>query len=95
MTTFETSIRIRIDAPDAPSAFALERRLAHLHASAVGRGPDWGVELDDPDERLTEITAVTEHWLRDHGLPATTMHVDRTERTVRAEAMELPVTAGA
>jgi len=77
MTTFvDTVKRIRIAAPDASTAFALEKRLAHLHPAAVGRGPDWCVELEDEDDRLDEITATVEHWLREIGAGSTEMHVD-------------------
>ena len=84
MTTVETSRRIRVDAPDAASAFALERRLAHLRPAAVGRGTDWCVELEDFDDRLDEITATVEHWLREIGIRSTQMHVDREAVTVVA-----------
>lgn len=83
-TTFETSTRIRIEAPDAASALALERRLAHLHPSAVCRGADWSVELQDFDDRLDEIAIATEHWLRELGAGATTMYVDGAVRTIAA-----------
>jgi hypothetical protein len=88
MTTLETSRRIRVDAPDAPTAFALERRLAHLHPAAVGRGTDWCVELEDFDDRLDEITATVEHWLREIGIRSTPMHVDRDVTTVVAYPAE-------
>jgi hypothetical protein len=84
VTTVETSRRICIDAPDAPTAFALERRLAHLHPAAVGRGTDWCVELEDFDDRLDEIEAAVEHWLREIGIRSTQLHVDRDVTTVLA-----------
>jgi hypothetical protein len=84
VTTLETSRRIRVEAPDAPTAFALEQRLAHLHPAVVGRGTDWCVELEDFDDRLDEITATVEHWLRELGIRSTQMHVDRDLTTVVA-----------
>jgi hypothetical protein len=88
MITTETSTRIRVDAPDASTAFALEKRLAHLHPAAVGRGPNWCVELEDFDDRLDEITAVVEHWLREVGLRSTQMHVDKDVTTVLAHSTD-------
>jgi hypothetical protein len=88
VTTVETSRRIRVDAPDAPTAFALEQRLAHLHPAAVGRGTDWCVELEDFDDRLDEITATVEHWLREIGIRSTQMHIDRDVATVVADPAE-------
>jgi len=87
-TTFETSMRIRIEAPDAAAALGLERRLAHLHPAAVGRGSSWCVELEDDDDRPGEITATVEHWLHRVGLRSTQMHVGDAVRTVRAYPAE-------
>lgn len=96
MTTIaETSKRIRIAAPDASTAFALEKRLAHLHPAAVGRGSDWCVELEDLDDRLDEITATVEHWLREIGAGSTEMHVDGGVITLAAHPRdEAPLGAG-
>lgn len=76
--------RIRIEAPDADSAMALERRLAHLTPTTVGRDGDWLVELVDDGERLDEILAAVKHWLGEAGLAKTTVHVDGTIRHVTA-----------
>jgi len=62
---------IRVEAPDAASAFALEQRLAHLHPSAVGRGTSWCVEFEDFDDRREEIEAGIRHWLQEIGLRST------------------------
>jgi len=95
VTRAEASTRIRIDAPDASTAFALEKRLAHLHPAAVGRGPNWCVELEDSDDRLDEITAAVGHWLRTIGARSTEMHVDGSVVTVGAHpADEPPLGAG-
>jgi hypothetical protein len=67
MTTQAIERRIHIAAPDAPSAFALERRLAHLHAGAVCVHGVWAVELYDDADQLEEIEAAVRHWLRDRG----------------------------
>lgn len=82
--TFNTSVRVHIDAPDAPSALALERRLAHLRPVAVCRGAAWSVELEDADDRLDEITATVEHWLGTSGVGTTQMRVDGAVRTIAA-----------
>jgi hypothetical protein len=74
-------IRLRIEAPDAPSAFLLERRLAHLRPSAVAHGEDWSVELTCGQEEVDEVEAVVKHWLRESGAPATTIEIDGGKRT--------------
>jgi hypothetical protein len=95
MTTIaETSKLIRIAAPDASTAFALEKRLAHLHPAAVGRGSDWCVELEDLGDRL-EITAAVEHWLREIGADSTEMQVDGGVMRLAAHPRdEAPLGAG-
>lgn len=82
--TFDTITRIKIDAPDAGSAFQLERRLSHMRPAAVGRGAAWQVELDDAEGRTEEVVAAVQHWLRDAGLRSTTVHVDGAPRVVAA-----------
>jgi hypothetical protein len=82
--TFNTSTRIHIDAPDAASALGLEKRLSHLHPVSVGRGSAWCVELEDTDDRLDEIVATVEHWLRAGGLGSTQLRVDGVARTITA-----------
>ena len=77
---------IRIEAPDAERAFALERRLAHLHPSVVGRGESWVVELEDLDDRLDEIEAGVRHWLRTAGGGSAVVHAGAAVRTVVVEA---------
>jgi len=76
---------IQIDAPDVRNAFRLERRLRHLHAMAVGRGPQWVVELEDPEHRADEIATGVRQWLREIGSTATTMRVDGTPHVIRSE----------
>ncbi len=88
--TAPISTRIRVDAPDAETAFALEKRLTHLHPVAVGRGRSWCVELEDSEGRMDEITAVVEHWLRDIGLHTTEMHVDGGVVTVGGRTADAP-----
>lgn len=90
----DTSKRIRIVAPDASTAFALEKRLAHLHPAAVGRGSEWCVELEDLGDRL-EITAAVEDWLREIGADSTEMQVDGSVMTLAAHPRdEAPLGAG-
>jgi hypothetical protein len=96
MTTLNSAPkRIRIQAPDAPAAFALERRLAHLRPTAVSAGFGWSVELEDADDRLEEIEAAVRHWLREIDLRATVMHVDATtEKMVERAGEESALGAG-
>lgn len=86
-TQLETPMWIRIDAPDGPSAFALEQRLAHLHPSAVGRGENWCVELEDFEDRREEIDAGIRHWLRAVGVRSTTVHANGVATTITAEPL--------
>jgi len=86
---------IRIDAPDARSAFALEQRLSHLHPATIGHGDRWFVELEDFDDRADEIEAAVRHWLGVQGLARATMHVGDEVRTVAPpQAAEPPLGAG-
>ncbi len=82
MTTVHAPTRIRIEAPDARAAFALERRLAPFHAFAVGRGLAWGVELDDYDDQIDEVAAAVRHWLRDTEHTSTLITVDDALLTI-------------
>lgn len=84
-----TCVRIGIMAPDAATAFALEKRLSHLRPTSIGRHDGWVVELDDDQDRYDEILAAVRHWLRETGLDATDIHVDG--RTERVEQVESPV----
>jgi hypothetical protein len=85
-----TSVRIGIMAPDAATAFALEKRLSHLRPTSIGRHEGWIVELDDDQDRYDEIVAAVRHWLREIGLDATEIHVDgRIERVEQVESQVL------
>ena len=75
---------IRVEAPDATSAIALEQRLAHLHPSAVGRGTSWCVEFEDFDDRREEIEAGICHWLKELGLRSTVLTANGEATTVEA-----------
>lgn len=74
--------RIRIDAPDARTAFMLERRLAHLHPAAIGYGLDWRVELPEAGGHLDEIEAEVRPWLGDCGIRSTQIHLGDAVRTI-------------
>lgn len=83
MTTVRAPSRIGISAPDGPAALLLEKRLAHLHPSAVAHGGRWSVQIGDVDDRLEEIEAAITHWLRELGSTSTEVEVDGSPRTVR------------
>jgi hypothetical protein len=78
---------IRVDAPDARSAFALEQRLAHLHPVTIGMRDRWYVEFEDYDDRVEEIEAAVRHWLVAQDLASTTMRAGNDAQTV----VEAPV----
>jgi hypothetical protein len=80
--SIDNPVWIRIEAPDGPRALALERRLSHLHASAVARHGRWTVEIEDLDDRLEEVEAAVRQWLRMIGAPAACMHIGDVTRTV-------------
>ena len=82
MTTVHAPTRIRVETPDARTAFVLERRLAPFHAFAVGRGPAWGVELDDYDDQFDEVAAAVCHWLRDTDQSSAVIRVDGVLTTI-------------
>src|SRR5690348_2642019 len=84
-TGLQTPVWIRVEAPDAASAFALEQRLAHLHPSAVGRGTRWCVEFEDFDDRRGEIEAGIRHWLQEIGVRSTVLSSNGEVTTVTAE----------
>lgn len=87
--TLQDTMRIRIDAPNAQAALALERRLSHLSPTAVGVENDWCVELtDESGDRLDEIIAAVEHWLADEHIVETIVHTDGTSRRVTAGGLE-------
>jgi hypothetical protein len=77
-----TAERIAISAPDAASAFLLEKRLSHLHPTSIGRREGWIVELEDDGDRLDEVIAAVEHWLREVELAETVIDVGGATRTV-------------
>jgi hypothetical protein len=82
----EEGIRVRVVAPDAPSAFLLARRLVGLHPSTLV-GPDgWAVELvlHESDDEPT-IERAVRGWLRESALAATTIEYDGGLRRVPVE----------
>jgi hypothetical protein len=74
--------KIEILAPDASTAFALEKQLAHLSPTAIGSGLGWSVELEDSDDRLDEIQAAVKQWLRDGNLRSTVIRIDGAVRGI-------------
>lgn len=87
-TMIDTSRRVRIAAPDARTAFALERRLTRFRPVAIGYGVKWHIELEEWDDQLGEITAAVEHWLRDTGVNSTEMYVDGVAMTVATHVQD-------
>lgn len=91
----QTPTWIRVEAPDAITAFALERRLVHLHPSVVGRRGSWTVEIEDFDDRLGEIEAAIRYWLRGTGRESALVRIGEEQRVVRAESLaDGPLGAG-
>jgi hypothetical protein len=83
------SVRIGITAPDATSAFALEKRLSHLRPTSVGHSDAWIVELEDDEDRHDEIVAAVRHWLCDIDLESTELHVNGAVEQI--EQVERPL----
>jgi hypothetical protein len=76
--------RIRIYAPDAEAAFALESRLAEDGVQA-GVHDVWTVELESATNGLEEIEADVRRWLQQLRLPSTVVSVAGRDRTVEIE----------
>lgn len=85
MSTQMIERRIHIPAPTAEAAFALERRLAYLHAGAVCSYGDWAVELHDTSDQLEEIEAAVRHWLRDRGEHGTILEINGEPHSVEVD----------
>jgi hypothetical protein len=80
-----TAERVCIEAPDAESAFALEKRLSHLRPTSVGHRDGWLVQLEDNGDHLDEIVAAVRHWLGECLLRETTLIFDGTKHSIRCE----------
>jgi hypothetical protein len=76
--------KIRIRAPDAEAAFALEARLARDGVPAGVRDV-WTVELESATNGLEEIEAEVRRWLQELQLPATVVSVCGRDRTIEIE----------
>ena len=76
--------KIRIRAPNAEAAFALEARLAHDGVPA-GVQDVWTVELESATNGLEEIEAEVRRWLQDLRLPSTVVSVCGRDRTIEIE----------
>jgi hypothetical protein len=77
--------RIRVHAPDADSAYALESRLAHLDGVPIDVRDVWTVELESATNRLEEIEAEVRRWLHEQRLPSTVISVAGRDRAVEIE----------
>jgi hypothetical protein len=82
--TLPDLLRISVATPDATTAFDLEKRLAHLHPTAIERNGTWEVELEADEPRVDEVDAVVRNWLTDEGLRATTVSIDGRHHRVHA-----------
>jgi hypothetical protein len=81
MATAISPVKVEVAAPDAATAFMLERRLSHLAPTVVGQGSEWSVELDADSDRLEEIEAAVRRWLWEEALTeATVVTGDRKRR---------------
>jgi hypothetical protein len=89
-----TAERVRIEAPDAASAFALEKRLSHLRPTSIGRRDGWLVELEDNGDHLDEIIAAVRHWLAERSLRETTLVFEGTTQSIRCEPQKDSIGAG-
>lgn len=76
--------RVRIEAPDALTAFELERRLVFWRPTAIARHDRWFVELETDETRLDELGVAVKHWLADERIAETVLHTDNRARHVRA-----------
>jgi hypothetical protein len=76
--------RIRIHAPDAEAAVALEARLARDGLPA-GVHDVWTVELESATNGLEEIEAEVRRWLHEQRLPSTVISVAGRDRTIEIE----------
>jgi hypothetical protein len=78
--------RVRIEVPDADSAFRLERRLAGRHPVSIGRGPRWEVDIEDHGDATDAIADAVRDWLADMQLSRTRMWVDGDQLDVEQRA---------
>ena len=76
--------RIRINAPDADAAFALEARLTRDGVTATVQDV-WRVELESATNGLEEIEADVRRWLQELRLPSTVISVAGRDRTIEIE----------
>jgi hypothetical protein len=76
--------RIRIHAPDADAASALEARLARDGVPATVQDV-WTVELESATNGLEEIEADVRRWLQERRLPSTVISVAGRDRTIEIE----------
>jgi len=78
------STRVRIEAPTAPAAFELERRLVFHKPTAIEKYGRWFVEFEEFPEHLDEIVVAVKHWLADEQIDETVIHSDGRARHIRA-----------
>jgi hypothetical protein len=76
--------RVRIHAPDAEAAFALESRFARDGVPSGVRDV-WTVELESSTLHLEEIESEIRRWLHELRLPSTVVSVAGRDRTVEIE----------
>jgi hypothetical protein len=76
--------KIRIHAPSAEAAVALEARLAQDGVPAAVHDV-WTVELESATNGLEEIEAEVRRWLQELRLPSTIVSVCGRDRTIEIE----------
>jgi hypothetical protein len=76
--------RIRIHAPDADAAAALEARLARDGVESAVHDV-WTVELESATNGLEEIEAEVRRWLQERRLTSTVISVAGRDRTIEIE----------
>lgn len=74
-TTLGTAHRVEIEAPDGAAALELERRLTALSPTALCHHDRWLVDLAGVHS-VEDVKAEVRTWLRQTGVPATTIRVD-------------------
>jgi hypothetical protein len=84
MVSAISPVKVAVAAPDAVTAFMLERRLSHLAPTVLGHGSEWSVELEADPDRLEEIEAAVRRWLWEEALTEATVVTGGRKRRLHA-----------